>query len=362
MSLSIGIVGLPNVGKSTTFNALTNAQNAQAGNFPFCTISPNRAVVPVLDHRLDEIAKIVKPGNIHYSKVEFVDIAGLVKGASSGNGLGNRFLSNIRDCQCLIHLVRCFEDENIPHVNGRIDPVEDIKTIELELIISDLESVENRIKKLQKQLKSGGSSQQLELALELRDHLSEGLPARSFKLLENEHFVSLDRELRFLSNKNVIYGANVDEGTLLSGSNSFVDELKSYVSHDVVVFSSKFEADLFGMSIDERQELLSCLDSGVGLGSIVSLSFNKLGLISYFTAGVKEVRSWSIKNGDCAPRAAASIHRDFEKGFIRAEVISYDDFVRCGGEAGAREKGLLRLEGREYVVKDGDIMHFRFNV
>ncbi|RXJ84881.1 redox-regulated ATPase YchF [Arcobacter sp. CECT 8985] len=367
MGLGVGIVGLPNVGKSTTFNALTKAQNAEAQNYPFCTIEPNKAIVPVPDKRLDELAKIVIPDKIQHSTIDFVDIAGLVRGASKGEGLGNQFLSNIREVEVILHMVRCFEDGNITHVEGDVNPLRDIEIIETELIYADITQVEKKIDRLKRQAKgSKDAAAQLTIAESLLAHLSELQPVKTFEDIENEHFITLDKELRFLSNKDVIYGANVDEDSLADGGNKYVDELKAHaasVGADVIMLCAKIEEELVGLEDDEAREFLT--DLGVqesGLEQIIHTAFDKLGLQSYFTAGKVEVRAWTIKKNTKAPQAAAVIHNDFEKGFIKAEVISYDDFVSLGGEAKCKEAGKLRLEGKDYVVQDGDVMHFRFNV
>lgn len=366
MGLSIGIVGLPNVGKSTTFNALTKAQNAQAANYPFCTIEPNKAVVAVPDERLQELAKIVNPQKIQHSVVEFVDIAGLVRGASKGEGLGNQFLANIKESDMILHIVRCFEDSDITHVEGRIDPLSDIEIIELELLFADIATLQKRIDKLQKESKAQkGGNAMLSLANELLAHLESNCPARSFAKKESDEFIILNKELRFLTNKEIIYGANVDEEGLGS-DNLFVQKVKEYAKNNnaiAIKLCAKIEEEMVGMQDYERQEFLLSLGAEQsGLEQIIRESFAKLGLISYFTAGVKEVRAWTIHKGDNAPKAAGVIHKDFEKGFIRAETISYADFVKYGGETKAKEAGAMRIEGKEYIVQDGDIMHFRFNV
>lgn len=365
MGLSIGIVGLPNVGKSTTFNALTKTQNAQAANYPFCTIEPNKAIVDLKDYRLKEISKIVNPKRIEYSKVEFVDIAGLVSGASKGEGLGNEFLANIRECECILHMIRCFDDENIIHVESGINPVRDAEIIELELIYSDITSLSKRISKLEKNLKaSKDSKKELELALDLMKLLESFCPIRSYEFKNTPEFINLNREIRFLSNKEMIYGANVNEDALLNG-NEYIENLKKYVSKnnsEVITLCSKLEEDLIDMSDYEREQFLNDMNIKSSLDEIIKIGYEKLGLISYFTAGVQEVRSWSIKKGFLAPKAASVIHNDFEKGFIRAECISYDDFIKYNGEQGAKEAGVLRVEGKDYEVKDGDILHFRFNI
>ncbi len=366
MGLSVGIVGLPNVGKSSTFNALTKTQNAQSANYPFCTIEPNKAIVNVPDRRLDALAQIVKPERILHSVVEFVDIAGLIKGASKGEGLGNQFLANIKECEVILQVVRCFEDDNITHVNDKIDPLNDIETIELELILADIATLDKRIDRLQKALKSSKNAKNLlECALNLKTHLEELKPAKTFPLNTSEAFLELDKELRFLSHKKMIYVANVGEEDL-NILNEHAKKVKSHAKEqnsEFVALCAKLEEEMVSMSGDEVKEFLQSL--GVeesGLEKTIRLSFKELGLINYFTAGVKEVRSWTIKKGSSAPVAAGVIHKDFEKGFIRAETISYDDFIAYKGEAGAKEKGVLRIEGKDYIVQDGDVLHFRFNV
>jgi ribosome-binding ATPase len=366
MGLGVGIVGLPNIGKSTTFNALTKAQNAEAQNYPFCTIEPNKAIVPVPDKRLNELAKIVNPEKIQHSTIDFVDIAGLVKGASKGEGLGNQFLSNIREVEVILHMVRCFEDGNIVHVEGNIDPIRDIEIIETELVYADLAQLEKKILKLKKEAKFDKSAQaRLEIANSLMTHLEELNPISTFEDNENEDFIDLDKELRFLSNKDIIYGANVDEDSLLE-ENDYVKQVREYATskgNDVVMLCAKVEEELVGLDDDEAKEFL--IDFGVeesGLEKIIHKAFDKLGLQSYFTAGVMEVRAWTIPKGCKAPQAAGVIHNDFERGFIKAEVISYEDFISCGGEAKAKDAGKLRLEGKDYIVQDGDLMNFKFNV
>ncbi|GAA8020060.1 redox-regulated ATPase YchF [Helicobacter pylori] len=366
MGLSVGIVGLPNVGKSSTFNALTKTQNAQSANYPFCTIEPNKAIVNVPDRRLDALAQIVKPERILHSVVEFVDIAGLIKGASKGEGLGNQFLANIKECEVILQVVRCFEDDNITHVNDKIDPLNDIETIELELILADIATLDKRIDRLQKALKSSKDAKNLlECALNLKTHLEELKPAKTFPLNTSEAFLELDKELRFLSHKKMIYVANVGEEDL-NALNEHAKKVKNHAKEqnsEFVALCAKLEEEMVSMSEDEVKEFLQSL--GVeesGLEKTIRLSFKELGLINYFTAGVKEVRSWTIKKGSSAPMAAGVIHKDFEKGFIRAETISYDDFIAYKGEAGAKEKGALRIEGKDYIVQDGDVLHFRFNV
>ncbi len=366
MGLGIGLVGLPNVGKSTTFNALTKAQNAESANYPFCTIEPNKAVVPVPDKRLDELAKIVNPQRVQYSTIDFVDIAGLVKGASKGEGLGNKFLSNIKETEVILQIVRCFDDENITHVEGSVDPVRDIEIIETELLLADIDTLEKRISNLERKAKGNDrdAKAQLEVAKKLLKHLEAENPVSTFED-DSEAFKTLKKELRFLTAKEIIYGANVDEDGLAE-DNDYVKALKEYASNhnrEVIKLCAKIEEEMVGFDEEEKQEMLESLGvTESGLDQIIKKGFDKLGLMNYFTAGVKEVRSWTIKKGTTAPKAAAVIHNDFEKGFIRAEVISYEDFIKYGGEAGAKEAGKMRLEGKDYIVQDGDIMHFRFNV
>jgi len=372
MGLSIGLVGLPNVGKSTTFNALTKAQNAEAANYPFCTIEPNKAIVPVPDKRLAELAKIVNPEKIQYSTLDFVDIAGLVKGASKGEGLGNKFLSNIRETEVILHIVRCFDDENIVHTEGSIDPLRDVEIIETELILADIEVLSNRIDRLKKQAKADkGAKASLEMAEELIEFLADGNLARNFKDVDTDIYKLLNQEVRFLTQKEIMYGANVDEEGLddeeqSTADNQYVQVLREHAQKnncEIIKICAKVEEELVGLNDDEAQEFLEELGiEESGLDQIIHKGFDKLGLMSYFTAGVKEVRAWTIPKNCTAPKAAAVIHNDFEKGFIRAEVIAYDDFVTLGGEAKAKEAGKMRLEGKEYIVQDGDVMHFRFNV
>jgi len=366
MGISVGIVGLPNIGKSTTFNALTKAQNAESANYPFCTIEPNKAVVPVPDDRLQALADIVKPEKIQHSVIEFVDIAGLVKGASSGEGLGNKFLSNIREVEVILHMVRCFEDENVVHVEGGIDPIRDIEIIESELIFADMEQLDKKIAKLTREAKSKKDARaRLAVAQELKLHLDDIKPVSTFGKLDDELFIELNKELRFLSGKDVIYGVNTDEDGLLE-DNDYVKQVREYASThgaEVITLCAKIEEELVELDDEEAAEFLEEL--GVkesGLQKIIKTAFAKLNLISYFTAGVMEVRSWTITKGWAAPKSASVIHNDFEKGFIRAEVIAYDDFISCEGENGAKDAGKMRLEGKEYIVQDGDVMHFRFNV
>lgn len=367
MGLSIGIVGLPNVGKSTTFNALTKAQNAEAQNFPFCTIEPNKATVPVPDSRLDELAKIVSPERILHSTVDFVDIAGLVRGASKGEGLGNQFLGNIKETDAILHIVRCFEDENITHVDGSINPLRDIEVIETELLLADIQTLQKRIEMLGKKAKSGDKEfrAQLEIAEKLMIHLNDGNPVKTFSESEDPRFKAIDTELRFITNKSVIYGTNVDEDGLLE-DNDFVKTVKGYADKsgsDVIKLCAKIEEEMIELDEEEKAEFMESLGvAESGLAQIIRTGFHTLGLISYFTAGVKEVRAWTIHDGWTAPQAAGVIHKDFEKGFIKAETIAYHDYVKHGGEGKSKEAGCMRQEGKEYIVKDGDVMHFKFNV
>jgi len=366
MGLSIGIVGLPNVGKSTLFNALTEAQNAESANYPFCTIEPNKAVVPVPDLRIVHIAKLVKPARLVNSTIEFFDIAGLVKGASKGEGLGNQFLSNIRETDAILHLVRCFEDDDVVHVDGNINPLRDIEVIETELLLSDIQTLERKIEKIQKLAKGDKSAKLiLEDAENLLKFLNDGKSAVLYPDKERESVKQLFNELRLMTAKDVIYCANVDESELLE-DNDYVKAVRSYAEEkgaDSVKISAKVEEEMIGLSDEERDEFLKSY--GVkesGLAKIIRTGFHTLGLISYFTAGPKEVRAWTIHNGWKATQAAGVIHTDFEKGFIRAEVISYDDYIKYGSEAACKSAGVMRVEGKEYVVKDGDVMHFLFNV
>jgi len=366
MSLSIGILGLPNVGKSTIFNALTRAQNAEAANYPFCTIEPNKAVVPVPDPRVDKLATMVTPKKTVYATVDFMDIAGLVKGASRGEGLGNKFLSNIREADALLHVIRCFEDDNVVHVDGSVDPIRDIEVIETELILADFQTLENRIEKLKKQ---GRTDKAVAAAVpeveKLLVHLGEGNPAISFPDHDSELFRGLLKESPLLSDKKLIYCANVDEDTMVE-DNDQVKAVRAYAEAkgaDTVKISAKMEEDLIGMSDEEADEFLK--EYGVtesGLSQVIHKSYHTLGLASYLTAGPKEVHAWTIHQGWKAPQAAGVIHTDFERGFIRAQVIAYNDYVEHGGETACKEKGLMRTEGKEYLVKDGDIIEFLFNV
>lgn len=364
MGFKCGIVGLPNVGKSTIFNAITSA-GAEAANYPFCTIEPNVGVVSMRDKRLEALAEIVQPQRVLPTAMEFVDIAGLVKGASQGEGLGNQFLGHIRQVEAIAHIVRCFEDDNVVHVDGSVDPLRDIEVIQTELNLSDLDTVDKRISRSEKQARSGDKKLQEELAvlIKVREALNNGKTALSCDLGSEERLIL--RDLHLITDKPVLYVANVSEDDL-DGKHPFVETVRSHAraeGAEFVIICGKIEAEIAELSEDEKFDFLQ--DLGLeesGLDRMIHAGYKLLGLITYFTAGVKEVRAWTIPNGAKAPQAAGVIHTDFEKGFIRAEVIAYEDFIACRGEAGAKEKGLMRLEGKEYVVKDGDLMHFRFNV
>lgn len=366
--MKLGIVGLPNVGKSTLFNSLTKA-GAESANYPFCTIDPNVGVVTVPDERLDVLGKMYQTKKIIPAAIEFVDIAGLVKGASKGEGLGNQFLANIREVDAIVHVVRCFEDSNIVHVDGSINPLRDIETINLELIFSDLEILERRIAKTSKSARNDkAAAKELALLNKIKAHLEEGRLAKTFEGAEDEEEQMWLTGYNLLTYKPVIYAANVAEDDLADdgAANSGVQAVRDYAKgerSEVFVVCAQIEQEIAELEEDEKKMFLEDLGlSESGLEKMIKASYRLLGLISYLTAGEPEVRAWTITEGTKAPQAAGKIHSDFERGFIRAEVVSYDDLMECGSHTAAKEKGLIRLEGKDYVVKDGDIMLFRFNV
>lgn len=365
MALKCGIVGLPNVGKSTLFNCLSNAK-AQSANFPFCTIEPNIGTISIPDPRLEQLEKLVSPEKVIPTTMEIVDIAGLVKGASKGEGLGNQFLANIRETDAIIHVVRCFEDGNIVHVDGSVDPVRDKEVIDLELQLKDLESIEKKIQSLARTIKSGEKDavKENDLALRIKEHLEKGQSVRSMNLEDNEK--EIVKRFHLITSKPVLYLCNVEESAVMSG-NEHVDKLKAAVADEqaeVMMIGAKIEADITELdTYEERQMFLEELGlEEPGVNRLIRRAYDLLDLQTYFTAGPKEVRAWTIRKGMTAPQAAGVIHSDFEKGFIRAEVMKFNDFVSLGSESAVKDAGKFKVEGKEYVVEDGDIMHFRFNV
>ena len=366
MALQVGIVGLPNVGKSTLFNALTSAK-AEAANYPFCTIDPNVGVVTVPDPRLDKITQFIKPQSVIPTTMEFVDIAGIVKGASQGEGLGNQFLSHIRETHAIIHVVRCFNDDNIIHVSGSVDPLRDIEVINTELMLADLDSIEKRLKRIEKSAKNTTDKKlkmDLELTQKVHQALSKGLPARSVSVDENE--APLMKELQLLTLKPVLYVCNVSDVDFSKGGNEWVRQVEKRAQEEnnkVIMVCSAMEAEISQLAPEERAEFLSSMGATEpGLHRLIREAYQLLGLQTYFTAGEKEVRAWTIRKGTKAPQAAGVIHTDFEKGFIRAETYHCEDLFTYKSESAVKEAGKYRLEGKEYLVKDGDVLFFRFNV
>ena len=366
--LKAGIVGLPNVGKSTLFNAVTRTRKAQAANYPFCTIDPNVGIVTVPDERLGVLQKIAKTSVVIPAAIEFVDIAGLVKGASAGEGLGNKFLSHIREVDAIVQVVRCFEDADIHHVAGNVDPVRDIETITTELVLADMESVNKRLDKVGKDAKRGDKEAMAEQAVlsKLKPHLDTGKPALTCELTPEER--ALSKSFWLMTDKPTLFACNVKEDDLATAdTNPYVVKVREYaknhLSCEATVISAQIESDLVDLSEDEAKEFLTALGvTESGVGSLIRATYHLLGLRTYFTAGEKEVRAWTIHTGDTAPKAAGVIHSDFERGFIKAETVAYKDLVSCGSVAAARDKGLYRMEGKEYVVADGDVLVFKFNV
>lgn len=366
MSLNIGIVGLPNVGKSTTFNALTEAQNATVASYPFCTIEPNLAVVPVPDPRVDSLARLAARERVIHATIEFVDIAGLVRGASQGEGLGNQFLGQIRNVDAILHVVRCFEDENVAHVSGRLEPAADIRVIKDELTLADLEQLERKIQRLESDVTGNRGLQRiLTLAQSLYAHLEDGQPMASFPEREDPQFTELDREMQFLSNKPVIYLANVGEDAL-AGPDECTETIRRVAEQEgaeVVKLCAELEVEFIDLTSEERKEMLELAGiEEAGLAQVIRRCYRILGLISFFTMNEEEVRAWTIPAGTKAPQAAGRVHSDFERGFTGAEVIPYERFETHGSRTAAKAAGEVRIEGKEYLVQDGDLILFRFNL
>ncbi len=366
MSLSIGIVGLPNVGKSTLFNALTRAQNAQAANYPFCTIEANKAVVPLPDKRLTDLQAWVGVGRAIAARVDFADLAGLVRGASQGEGLGNRFLGHIRDVDAILHVVRCFDDPNVVHVHAKPNPADDIAVIHTELALADLQQLERRLEKLERELKANKKLQpMLEMARQVEAHIAEGKPLSSFAGRDDPLFIALNQEMRFLTAKPVIYAANIDEDSLHADSPYLQSarQIAAAQAAEIITVCASLEEDMAALSDEERGEYLRLYDlKASSLEQLIHKSYRLLGLISYFTYNDSEVRAWTIRDGWTAPQAAGVIHTDFERGFIRAEVIPYEVFAAYKDRGAIKSAGLMQLEGHDYIVRDGDVIQFRFNV
>lgn len=366
MTLSIGIIGLPNVGKSTTFNALTQTQNAAAANYPFCTIEPNHAIVPIPDNRLEKLARLTGVEKVIHATIEFVDIAGLVEGASRGEGLGNKFLGNVRNTDALVHVVRCFDDPNVVHIREEPEPQADIEIIHVELALADLEQLERKIERLNRQVKGDKNLRpKLAIAQTMHNHLQTGEPLSTFPNQNNQHYQALNKEMRFLTSKPVIYAVNVNESDLAEDNDCVqtVRQIAQAQGSEVVKLCSLLEEEMIDMTPEEQQEFLALAGAKEsGLKQVIQKSFETLNLISFFTFNEKETRSWNIPQGSTAPEAAGTIHTDFQRGFIRAEVTPFPTFAEYGSSTAVKTAGKMRLEGKEYVVQDGDVIYFRFNV